>query len=107
MREVIDREAAADWVDKHALGQRNLTPDGMTLLLGRRYNRAKQPHGGNQAGWKVRAQNELKGPNATAIRIGAEHGRGHAAVVRAGKSASAVGTLVVTVISPCLHGRPL
>ncbi len=32
-----------------ALGQRNLTPSAVRLLIGRRYNRAKNPFGG-QAG---------------------------------------------------------
>ena len=37
-----DRDAAEDWIDKNQLGRRNLTPDQMSLLRGRRYNRAKR-----------------------------------------------------------------
>jgi ParB family chromosome partitioning protein len=43
-----DREAAADWIDAHQLGRRNLTPEQMSLLRGRRYNRLKHPHGGDR-----------------------------------------------------------
>lgn len=37
-----DAEAAADWIDRNQLGRRNLSPDQMKLLRGRRYNRAKR-----------------------------------------------------------------
>ena len=43
-----DREAAMDWMDANQLGRRNITPDQFTLLLGRRYNRAKKSHGGDR-----------------------------------------------------------
>jgi hypothetical protein len=36
------RDEAEDWIDKNQLGRRNLTADAFTLLLGRRYNRAKK-----------------------------------------------------------------
>jgi hypothetical protein len=39
------RDEAEDWIDKNQLGRRNLTADAFTLLLGRRYNRAKKAHG--------------------------------------------------------------
>ena len=45
--ELPDRDAAADWIDKNQLGRRNLTPDQMSLLRGRRYNRAKRQDGGH------------------------------------------------------------
>ena len=41
-----DRDAACDWVDANQLGRRNLTPDQMSLLRGRRYNRRKKAQGG-------------------------------------------------------------
>jgi hypothetical protein len=43
-----DREAAADWIDAHQLGRRNLTPEQMSLLRGRRYNRLRSSHGGDR-----------------------------------------------------------
>jgi N6-adenosine-specific RNA methylase IME4 len=36
------REEAQDWIDKNQLARRNLTPDQMRILRGRRYNREKQ-----------------------------------------------------------------
>ena len=44
-----DREAAADWIDAHQLGRRNLTPEQMSLLRGRRYNRLKKDKAGRQS----------------------------------------------------------
>jgi hypothetical protein len=41
--------AAKDCMDKTQLGRRNLTPDPYTLILGRRYNRAKKAHRGCEA----------------------------------------------------------
>ena len=41
-----DRNAVEDWMDANQLGRRNLTPDAFKMLLGRRYNRMKQPLGG-------------------------------------------------------------
>ena len=40
--ELPDRDAAMDWIDATALGRRNLTPDQMSLIRGRRYNRQKK-----------------------------------------------------------------
>jgi hypothetical protein len=37
-----NREAAEDWIDSNQLGRRNLTPEAMSLLRGRRYNRTKK-----------------------------------------------------------------
>lgn len=54
--EFTDREAAADWIDKNQLGRRNLTPDQMSLLRGRRYNRTKGAHGGDR---KSKGQNDI------------------------------------------------
>ena len=45
-RDFTDRDAAMDWIDVNQLGRRNLSPDAFKLLLGRRYLRVKQKHGG-------------------------------------------------------------
>jgi len=37
-----DREAAFDWMDRHALNKRNTAPDVASLIRGRIYNRAKK-----------------------------------------------------------------
>ena len=40
--EFSDFEEVADWMDKNQLGRRNLSPEQMSLLRGRRYNRMKR-----------------------------------------------------------------
>jgi len=64
-----DRDAAADWIDKNQLGRRNLTPDQMSLLRGRRYNRAKKARGGDH---KSKDQNDTL--INTAKKLAKEHG---------------------------------
>ena len=86
-RDFPDREAAMDWMDANQLGRRNITPDQFTLLLGRRYNRAKKAHGGDRKSDESRDQFE---PLKTADRLAAEHGVSPATVKRAGQFAEAV-----------------
>jgi len=43
-----DRAAALAWIDMNALGTRNLRPDQITVILGRRYNALKKPRGGDR-----------------------------------------------------------
>ena len=80
-----DRDAAEDWIDKNQLGRRNLTPDQMSLLRGRRYNRAKKKHGGQIPGSRI-DQNEPSIP--TADRLAKEHGVSPATIKRDGKIAA-------------------
>lgn len=78
------RDEAADWMDRNQLGRRNLHPDAFTLLLGRRYNRAKKSHGGDR-----RASGKdchLK----TAQKLADEHGVTEKTVRNAGKFAESV-----------------
>lgn len=39
-----------DWIDANQLGRRNLTPDQMSFIRGRRYNRVKKATHGNNGG---------------------------------------------------------
>lgn len=39
------RDDVTDWMDRHQLGRRNLTPEQMSLIRGRIYNRTKKPVG--------------------------------------------------------------
>ena len=81
------RDKAADWIARNQLGRRNLTPDQMTLLRGRRYNRAKMSHGGER---------EASGQNVhlkTAESLAAEHGVNEKTIRRDGEFAAAVETL--------------
>jgi len=41
-------EDAKDWMDRNQLGRRNLTPDQRRIIIGRRYNREKDRHGGDR-----------------------------------------------------------
>jgi hypothetical protein len=43
-----DRESALDWIDRHAIHQRNLPADLESLIRGRIYNRAKKTQGGKR-----------------------------------------------------------
>jgi len=81
--ELPDRDAAADWIDKNHLGRRNLTPDQMSLLRGRRYNRAKKAQGGDH---KSKDQNDTLINQAD--RLAKEHGVSPATIKRDGKIAA-------------------
>ena len=82
-----NRDAAADWIDAHQLGRRNLTPDQMSLLRGRRYNRLKKEHGGDRkTNVSSRHFDDLK----TAGKLAREHGVSPRTVERDGEYAEAV-----------------
>lgn len=53
---LADRDAVLDWIDKNQLGRRNLTPDQMRMIRGRRYNREKAARGGDQKSPESKAQ---------------------------------------------------
>ena len=84
-----DRESAADWIDAHQLHRRNLTPDQMSLLRGRRYNRLKRQDGGHG---RQRSGPQIEVPK-TSERLANEHGVSHATIERDGQFAEAVDTL--------------
>lgn len=80
-------DEASDWIDRNQLGRRNLHPDAFTLILGRRYNRAKKAQGG-RADRDFGAVNFT--PPKTAEKIAKEHGVTEKTVRNAGKVAEAV-----------------
>lgn len=82
-----DRDSVMDWMDANQLGRRNITPDQFTLLLGRRYNRAKKAAGG-RAGRDF-GTDKLSTPN-TAEKLATEHGVDERTVRRAGQYADAI-----------------
>ena len=90
-----DREAAADWIDAHQLGRRNLTPDQMSLLRGRRYNRRKKPRNDGGAGTPKATVGQIEPRLGTASRLAMEHGVSPATVKRDGQFAEAVEKLDV------------
>lgn len=87
-KDFADRDEAMDWMDANQLGRRNLTPDAFTLLLGRRYNRAKRQ---GQRTDLTSPQSEEK--LTSAERIAEQHGVSRATVERAGQFAEAVDKL--------------
>jgi len=83
-----DREAAADWIDKNQLGRRNLTPDQMSLIRGRRYNRAKKTKAeAGSMGGSSKGHFDLCLPS-TADRLAKEHGVSPATIKRDGRVAA-------------------
>jgi len=72
-REFDDEEAAADWIDANQLGRRNLSPDQLRLIRGRRYSRLKMPWGGNRDTQK-NATHRSSGMGDTAQYLGKEYG---------------------------------
>jgi len=78
-----NRDAALDWIDRNQLGRRNLTPDQVTLLMGRVYNRQKKPSGGRTGREFSGDQNEP--PKRTAEKVAADFGVSPATIKRAGK----------------------
>ena len=88
--EFADREAAMDWMDANQLGRRNITPDQFTLLLGRRYNRAKRAQGGTGANQHGAQTGQIVQSASTAKKLAEEHGVDERTVRRAGQYAEAV-----------------
>jgi N6-adenosine-specific RNA methylase IME4 len=82
------RDHAADWMDRNQLGRRNLHPDAFTLLLGRRYNRAKR-----QGERTDITSGKSCQKSTTAERLALEHGVTEKTVRNAGKVAEAVDKL--------------
>jgi hypothetical protein len=85
-KEFADRQAAMDWIDKNQLGRRNLTPDQMSLIRGRRYNRLKMTPGKPK---KQCGQNAHIG-GLVRDRIAAEHGVDSTTIGRDAKFATAL-----------------
>lgn len=52
----------------------NITPDQFTLLLGRRYNRAKKAQGGTGANQHVAQTGQIVQSASTAQKLAEEHG---------------------------------
>jgi len=60
----------ADRIDANQLGRRNLAPDQVSLLRGRRHNRLKRVHGGQMPGSRM-GQND---PSSTAEQLPGKRG---------------------------------
>lgn len=88
--EFESRESAADWIDANQLGRRNLSPEQMSLLRGRRYNRAKKTH--SEAGAMKGASDKMS-EASTAENLAQQHGVTSRTIERDGKFAEAVEVL--------------
>ena len=64
-----NKDEVMDWIDANQLGRRNLTPDQMRLLRGRRYSRLKKPAHRPEKG----DQNDPLIPLKTADKLAKEH----------------------------------
>jgi glutaredoxin len=86
--EFDSHEEAADWIDANQLGRRNLSPEQMSLLRGRRYNRTKAQ--GTRSDL-TSPQNEEK--LTTAEKLADQYGVSRATIERDGAFATAVDEL--------------
>ena len=82
-----DRDAAMDWIDANQLGRRNLTPDQISLLSGRIYQRSKGKQGGDH---KSKCQSDTLIADNTAFRLAKQRGVSPATIKRDGQFAAAV-----------------
>lgn len=91
--EFNNRDEAADWIDANQLGRRNLHPDQMSLLRGRRYNRTKKAVGEHKGNQHTKMENHQNDGIPTAERLAQQHGVSKATIERDGKFAEAVEVL--------------
>lgn len=89
--EFDSRDSAADWIDANQLGRRNLTPEKMSLLRGRRYNRTKRTQ--SEAGSLKGSFHQNEGSSQTAELLAEQHGVSKATIEPDGKFAEAVEVL--------------
>lgn len=91
--DLANREEAEDWIDRNAVGQRNLSPDQSFIVWGRIYNREKKSHGGNRgvcAPDSSRQSGDMTPPERTAARLAPDLGVSPRTLERAGAFAAAV-----------------
>ena len=96
--EFNNRDEAADWIDANQLGRRNLHPDQMSLLRGRRYNRVKKTKA--EAGAKgglSKDQNDTCLQDNTAQKLAQQYGVGEATIKRDGQFADSVQKIATVV----------
>jgi len=90
--DLADKAAALDWMDANQLGRRNLTPEQMSLLRGRIYNRSKKPAGGREGRDFSDGQN-VQPKAATHETLGDRFGVSGKTVQRDGKFVSDIESL--------------
>jgi hypothetical protein len=87
-----DRQEVMDWIDKNQLGRRNMTPDQMSLIRGRMYNRMKLSLAeASSKGHSARYQNDTgQVSGLTRVALAQELGVGEATIGRDSQFATAV-----------------
>lgn len=96
MIDLPDRQSALDWIDANQLGRRNLTPEQMSLLRGRIYNRSKKARGapeGNSNRAIQSGQNVQIEKQPTHESLGERFGVSGKTVQRDGQFADSINTL--------------
>lgn len=91
-----DRIAAMDWMDANQLGRRNLSPEQMSLLRGRIYNRSKKARGAPEGNSNRVIQRDQIDPietRSTAETLAEKHGVSAPTIKRDGKFAESVDAL--------------
>jgi phage N-6-adenine-methyltransferase len=88
-----DRAAAADWIDTHQLGRRNLSLEQMSLLRGRRYNRLKRAKNDGGVGTPKATVPQNEDRLRTSDQLAQQHGVSHCTIERDGQFADAVDKL--------------
>ncbi|MBI4327197.1 MAG: hypothetical protein HY674_18330 [Chloroflexi bacterium] len=86
---LADEEAAMDWIDANQLGRTSLTPEAMSLLRGRRYNRTKKR--------KQAPSGQFVRKDETAETLAEEHHVDERTIRRDGAFAAAVESLWATM----------
>lgn len=89
-----NEEAVADWIDANQLGRRNLTPEQMRLIRGRRYNRTKKAPTGFADRNLSGGQNEQR--ESTADKLAKEYGVSNPTIRRDGQLYSQLEELKTT-----------
>jgi len=100
---IESREHAWNWIIKNQLSRRNLTPDQMTYLMGRRYSVEKGLKGGNgnnQYSKEQSLQNEDFAPGKTNAVLAKEYGVNKSTIERAEKYAQAVDAVSAVTDDP-------
>lgn len=91
--EFKSKDDALDWIDRNQLGRRNLGPDQMSMLRGRRYNRTKNSHGGERGNQYTVASGQNVHLAKPAEKLAREHGVDERTIRRDGAFAASVDKL--------------
>jgi phage N-6-adenine-methyltransferase len=89
------RDEAADWIDAHQLGRRNLRPEQISLLRGRRYNRQKKKQGGTGFNQHTEQRGKFCPSAKTSEKIAKQAGVSPRTIKNDGRFAEAVNKLKI------------